>query len=1203
MKKKFLLYLSLLLAIPAIAFYFLSFPSAASIQKKTETRLFELEQEATRGLDSIHQHLHHSPRNNFIAYLSGNYANLFNEKGIAFFIYDNDSLQFWTDNHPAVENYMLNVCLEKKIVKLKNGYYEVVKHSRNAYSPFQLYALILIKNGFAYQNKYLRNSFNKYLDLPHRSDILENKGGDENSFEVLGSKDQFLFSIELKEAHRNEFYSCLSFLACCFSVFLALSFLKKNLLPEQSIAQFVKWLASAVVAALIFYVYLFKANGLYLFIPSINEVDALVIPLFSICLLILTIWVLQVLKKLIRHRLERNTSWQFSFYIILLYITGYGINIFLQKTFSHPYLSADLADIFFSPAVYVYLSYICVLLLFYCFTVLCEVSIHFISTKKEEAKKYAVIFILLSGLNLYLHHLTTHYDMLTVLWPGLFFLLVFLAAKAITSNNFLYGILVCFIISFFGAYLTIDLKKSIDYKQRLELAEDLIDPKDEVVENLFTGITNNLLHDRDLQQTFTKRDKNTANPEQYILRKYFMGYWERYHISVCLFDSMCAPLITQTTHLYNNNTYFDDLITSRLKTTDCEGLYFNASLKDKTYYLYRQPLTFAHKPYQLYVVVESKKAPDHRGFPDLLLNQSTQNISPEYSYAVYRYNQLNEKQGTYEYPGYLNKVIINGKSYNENNYSHFMYAPDSSSVVIVSKNYTYLKDLMATLSFLFLAGSSAFLLFSIFNVFIFRKENSLAVKIQHYVSMGVLVLFIPVAINAFALAKAQTEAQNIEGIKEKIQTVSSYLSSQLTGYDTLSPANKEYTAYLLRQASTLFKSDVTLFNGNGEYYAAGLPRLFDEGIISKKINPAVYDNQVNNHAEKEVCNENIGRLNFYSAYQTLKSTNGHKLAMLNMPYFSKQNQIQAQLFSYLSALFNIYVLSFMLISIAAAFLSNWLTTPLRQLQVQIKKVTLNKNNEPINYTKADEIGMLISSYNSMLIKLQQSAEQLSKSEREGAWKEMAKQVAHEIKNPLTPMKLSIQHVERLMKINPELAYNQAQKIIPVLLEQIDALAHIATEFSDFAKLPTPDYGKMELVSFLKNTLPLYQNQYAVDIKLNIDFETAFVQADKDQLLRVLNNLVNNAIQSISEKGKGKILLSVSEDLEYYVVSVKDNGMGIDESSKEKIFQPNFSTKSYGTGLGLSMCKRIIEQHGGEIWFESEAGKGTTFYFTVLKAKM
>ena len=325
--------------------------------------------------------------------------------------------------------------------------------------------------------------------------------------------------------------------------------------------------------------------------------------------------------------------------------------------------------------------------------------------------------------------------------------------------------------------------------------------------------------------------------------------------------------------------------------------------------------------------------------------------------------------------------------------------------------------------------------------------------------------------------------------------------------------------------------------------------------------------------------------------------------MLNMPYFSKQNQIQAQLFSYLSALFNIYVLSFMLISIAAAFLSNWLTTPLRQLQVQIKKVTLNKNNEPINYTKADEIGMLISSYNSMLIKLQQSAEQLSKSEREGAWKEMAKQVAHEIKNPLTPMKLSIQHVERLMKINPELAYNQAQKIIPVLLEQIDALAHIATEFSDFAKLPTPDYGKMELVSFLKNTLPLYQNQYAVDIKLNIDFETAFVQADKDQLLRVLNNLVNNAIQSISEKGKGKILLSVSEDLEYYVVSVKDNGMGIDESSKEKIFQPNFSTKSYGTGLGLSMCKRIIEQHGGEIWFESEAGKGTTFYFTVLKAKM
>jgi two-component system nitrogen regulation sensor histidine kinase NtrY len=1203
MKNKLLLYLSLPVAILAIVFYFLSFPSGGSIKKNTEKRLYELEQEANVQLDSIYSHLHYSSKKDFTTYLINTYQNKFIEKGLSFFIYENDSLQFWTDNHPAVENYMLNICLEKKIVKLKNGYYEVIKHSENKYSSFQLYALILIKNGFAYQNKYLKNSFNRYLDLPHHSDIQESKIENKNTFEVSNKEKQFLFSVELKEENRNEVYSCLSFLMLCLYIFLVLSFLKEKITPEQSIKQFLKWLIIIVLAAIVFYLYLFKANGLYIFISTIDEFDAFIVPIFITCLLILLLWVLLVCRKLVHSSgLGKTTIVKFSLYTVLLYGTGNSINLFLKKTFSHPYLSADLADIFFNPAIYIYLSYLCVFLLFFCFSILCELFFNSFSIKNTEIKKYILVFMALSIINVCSHHINSQYDILTAIWPGLFFLLIFISKKTIINNQFLYGILTCFIISFFGAYLTIDLKNTIDYKQRLELAEDLIDPKDEVAENLFAGITTNLLHDPELQKIILKKNKNTSNPEQYILRKYFMGYWERYHISVCLFDSMCNPLVPQATHIYNNNTYFDELISSKLIPTDSlKGLYFNASLKDKTYYLYRQSLAFTHKPYQLYVVVESKKTPDHRGFPDLLLNQSAQNINTEYSYAVYRYNLLHEKQGTYEYPTYLNRKIINGSNFNENNYSHFVYAPNSSSVVIISKNYTYISDLSTTLSFLFLAGSSVFLLFSILNIFLFKKENSLAIKIQHYVSMAVLVLFIPVAINAFALAKEQTEAQNIDGIKEKIQTVNSYLSIQLTNYDTLSNSNKEYAYYLLRQASALFKSDVTLFNSNGEYYAAGLPKLFDEGIISKKINPVIYAGQINDKTDKEVYNENIGKLNFYSAYLMLKNRNGHNLAILNMPYFSKQNQMQTQVFRYLSALFNIYVLSFMLISIAAAFLSNWLTGPLQQLQIQIKKVTLTKNNEPINYTKADEIGLLISSYNTMLIKLQQSADQLSKSEREGAWKEMAKQVAHEIKNPLTPMKLNIQHVERLMLNHPEQAYKQAQKIIPILLEQIDALAHIATEFSDFAKLPAPNYERIDLISFLKNTVQLFRAQHAVDIKLNIAFDSAFIQADKDQLLRILNNLVSNAIQSITKEGQ--ISLAVSEDTEHYIVSVKDNGIGIDEDTKQKIFQPNFSTKSYGTGLGLSMCKRIIEQHGGKIWFDSETNKGTTFYFTILKAKM
>ena len=1197
MKNKSLLHISILAAVFATLFYFLSFPSLITIQHSTESKLYELEQEASIDLDSIHKQLHHSTATNFVNYLAKNYANTFTKKGIAYFIYENDSLQFWTDNHPAVENYMLNICLEKKVVKLKNGYYQVIRHSQNAYSPFQLYALILIKNSFAYQNKYLRNSFNPYFNLPHHCDILENKSTLKNCFDISDNKNEFLFSIEVKQEHRNEIYSFSSFAMLCVALFLSLLFFKKKMQPENSIIQFLKWILLIALALAIFYLYLFKVNGLYLYIYSINELDAFIYPVFVICLLALILWILFVCRNLaVNLNFSKDNLWLFSIYTVLLYISGYFINTFLTKTFSHPYLSTDLADVFFYPSVYVYLSYVCVFMIFFCFSLLSEIALKLFSFSNAAIKKYVSLFILLSVINACLHHINSQYDVLTAIWPGLFFLLIIIAKQKITTNKFLYGVIVCLIISFFGAYLTIDLKSRTDYKQRLELAQSLVNPKDDVVENLFTGITTSLITDKELQKNIIKKDKNTLNPEQYILRKYFMGYWERYHISVCLFDSVCNPLVPQATHLYNNNTYFDEMITSKLRPTDCSGLYFNYLLKDKTYYLYKQSLPFAHKPYQLYVVVESKNTPDHRGFPDLLLNQSISGLNSEYSYAVYRNNQLHEKQGSYEYTLFTDDDIKKRNTYNDNGYNHFVYAPDESSVVIISKNYTYLNDLSATISFLFLAGSTFFLLFSILNIFIFKKENSLAVKIQHYVSMGVLLLFIPVAISAFVLAKEQTESQNIDSIKEKIQTVSNYLSTQLAAYDSLDAHDKDYVSYLLRQTSTLFKSDFTLFTNTGEYYTAGLPKLFDEGIISKKINSVVYANQLNNKTEKEVYNENIGRLNFYSAYRNLNNGSKHNLAILNMPYFSKQNQIQAQLFNYLSALFNIYVLSFMLISIAAALLSNWLTRPLQQLQTQIKKVTLQENNEPIDYNKTDEIGLLISSYNNMLIKLHLSAEQLSKSEREGAWKEMARQVAHEIKNPLTPMKLSIQHVERLMKIQPEEAYKQGQKIIPILLEQIDALAHIATEFSNFAQLPAPNFEKINLVSFIKNTLPLYQLNNKIDIKFISDISVANVNSDKDQLLRVLNNLVNNAIQAIEDGKRGEIILSLIKENESYVVSVSDNGTGVNEDVKQKIFQPNFSTKSYGTGLGLAMCKRIIEQHNGTIWFESEANKGTTFYF-------
>jgi len=1197
MRKKLPLYISLITAMLAIVFYFLSFPSANTIKEQAEKHLHKLEQKANLQLDFIHQHLHHSTKKNFVEYLAKDYTTTFNENGIAYFIYENDSLQFWTDNHPAVENYMLNVCLEKRLVKLKNGYYEVIRHPKNAYSPFQLYALVLIKNNFPYENKYLKNEFNKRLRIPDGVSINDNEQN--HSAQISNYQGLPIFSIDIQERVRNQFMSLLSFLSLCVSIFSLLFFLKRRFIQNQSAISILKWIASVLLAIALLSYLIFQLNILH--IPGSLSYDRQnLYNLIITCLIaLLSVWTFIVLRQELTAVIKAsNNLVYFTLFIVLIFLFGYGINIFLNTIFNKSYLSSDLSDVIFSSSLEIYLSYACVFLVMFCFVLFCETAIHLLNITYNKAE--IIIFSILAIASILIHHLSGQADVLTAIWPGLLFSLIIVSKLLCANNRFLYGTLICLFISFFIAYLSIDQKNKSDYTQRLNIMDDLADPQDDIAEHLFKSLETKILKDKELTHLNLKKDKTIADIEQSVLRKYFTGYWEKYHVSVCLFDSLCTPLVQHPQGLYNNNTYFDELISSKLQPTTCPDLYFNEQLKDKTFYLYKTPIKALSKRLQLYIVIESKKTHTYRSFPDLLLIHSSHTANTEYSSAVYKAGQLHSQQGRYEYPAVFSFLddVQDTRVFQQNGYSHLIHKTDANTIIIVSKEYTYLSDLFSTIGFIFLASSTVFLLFSFYNSYRLKYENSLSIKIQHYSAIAILILFIPVAFSTISLVKNQTEQQNTHNIKDKIETVSNYLNLRLTDYDSLTSTNKDYVSYLLAQASGLFKNDITLFYSNGEYYAASLPKLFEEGLVSKKLNPVVYTGIINTGENQEVLNENIGSLTFYSSYKLIKNKTGKNLCVVNLPYFAKQSELQGQLFSYLSALLNIYILAFMIVSIGIALIANWLTRPLRLLQNQFKQIGLNRKDHSIKYDKNDEIGLLISAYNTMLVQLQQSAEMLAKSEREGAWKEMARQVAHEIKNPLTPMKLSIQHVQRLMENNPREAEEQMKKITPVLLEQIDALSHIATEFSDFWKLPPPHLEDIELNSFIQSILPLYADYPNIKIEFTACKEYANIKADKDQLLRVMNNLINNAIQALQTNEHGKITLSISKEETKFMVSVTDNGTGIDDAVKEKIFQPNFSTKSYGTGLGLAMCKRIIEQHTGTIWFESEPGKGTVFYFAI-----
>jgi len=287
--------------------------------------------------------------------------------------------------------------------------------------------------------------------------------------------------------------------------------------------------------------------------------------------------------------------------------------------------------------------------------------------------------------------------------------------------------------------------------------------------------------------------------------------------------------------------------------------------------------------------------------------------------------------------------------------------------------------------------------------------------------------------------------------------------------------------------------------------------------------------------------------------------------------------------------------------ILSLVISNWLTRPLQILQESLSKLKLGSKNEKIKYTAKDEIGLIVNAYNEKIEELEAAAEKLTRTERETAWREMAKQVAHEIKNPLTPMKLSVQQLLRAYDPeNPEKSKEQIKKVVDSVIEQIDGLTRIANEFSNFAQMPQPKKEKQDLVALIENTLVVYENREDYVIETITEEKEISVNIDKSQIIQVLNNLIKNAIQSLHNTKKGEIKIDITlKNVKNQVsVTISDNGTGISKVDQEKIFIPHFTTKSKGSGIGLSLVKQIIENHGGKIWFSSEEGKGSSFSFSV-----
>ncbi|AUS05282.1 sensor histidine kinase [Pseudotamlana carrageenivorans] len=470
--------------------------------------------------------------------------------------------------------------------------------------------------------------------------------------------------------------------------------------------------------------------------------------------------------------------------------------------------------------------------------------------------------------------------------------------------------------------------------------------------------------------------------------------------------------------------------------------------------------------------------------------------------------------------------------------------------------------------------------------------------------MILLVLLGSVLISVVAIKqyKQQSEDYHNDRLYAKEHSISTHLKRVLNGRNNTWEVKTENIPIIFKEEiyniADIHKLQINLYDLDGSLLIsskAGFRNNVADKCIKTEVLNAISNTAVHRYVDKHKENGET----FLSSYTYLTDQKSKALAILNLPYLENDDFLTKELEAFLTRM--AYAFSFVLfMAIGLAFLlSKFITKSLKTISDKINATRLERLNEKIVIDDtSEEITTLVNSYNSMIDELEESAIQLAKSEREQAWREMAKQVAHEIKNPLTPMRLTVQDFQR--KFNPEddNIYLKVDEYTKTLIQQIDTMSSIAAAFSNFAKMPAQQNENLNVVEIVKLALDIFNENYIVFAS---DRDHIIAKLDRTQLIRVVTNLVKNAIQAMSENNEPKILVNVSEVNNNVEISISDNGVGISEASKDMVFEPKFTTKTSGMGLGLAMVKNIVETYNGTISFVSEKGKGTIFKVTFPKA--
>ncbi|QEC58276.1 sensor histidine kinase [Flavisolibacter ginsenosidimutans] len=1146
---------------------------------------------------------------------------------------DNQDLLFWNSQEiiPPAPNFSPPDSLYFQ--HLLNGYY-VVQKAKLALpgitSNMMAYALIPVLNKFYLETKNSQTQFAYDEDAINRITIAELP----TEFAVRSVSGPVLFYITQASGQNGNNTDAVTFLLRMFSLLLVLVYL-------HLVVETVRRKRGAVTAVFVLALILASCRLLLFFFPgllSLRQIslfdptnyasdsfnrslgDLLITSLF-LCWLMLFAWSsLGPVKRLPRPLKGKGILVAGVAAIFVLIYTTFQLASVVHALVTNSKISFDVTD-FFSLNIYSFFGFIVLALLTLSYYYFSRLLFRFsLSAFPNLLHLYFVVAVVgLTYLTLRSGNTVVLFQLPVLAWLVLYTLL--LSREQLIINRIrmtVTGILFwLFVFSVSLAGLILQGNREREWETRKEIAEkydQLSDPAKEHSLQVALAYLNNDF----LRANFSRFYHEPGNKllRDSIINDNLLGYSGSYATSLYVFDSTRQPVNNGEEKTYEA---LNNILASQSKPTVVNNLFYYETMPDQFVYITKREVTDSGKALGTLFIVAAPRQFQKKNelYPNLFVRGGENDLenSSQYAYAIYKDQKLWNHSSKYAFPTKINSAQISGefeKVQNDDNDELWFKAGKQKVVVIAKKRDTFIETITLFsylfCAFLFMVGLLRFAgllvqlargrrLSDIFSRLTIRTEihaTIIFISVLSFLIIGVATIQFFAARykrnNVDRLSRVSSSA--VTEMEKRVKDDSLLINNALNFSDS---ASRQSMRNVIQEISDVHGVIVNLYDLSGTLQVTSDEMIYTRGVLSTKMHPRAFYELNTRDAVQQVQNEKAGQLEYLSIYTAIRNNNGEPYVYLNIPSFTSQIELNQEISNFLVTIINLNAFIFLIAGVIALFITNRISHSFSVIGEKMKAITLGRSNEEITWTKDDEIGELVKQYNKMVQQLEQSAEALAKSEREGAWREMARQVAHEIKNPLTPMKLSIQYLQRAIQTAQPNVKDLTTNVAGTLIEQIDHLAKIAADFSQFANIGNKRVEKIDLHGVIGSLVSLYDANPHIELTWKAMLGPVWVMADKTQMNRLFTNLLTNAVDACSEERKCIVTIGESIEDETVIISVADNGEGIPAEMQSKIFTPNFTTKTSGTGLGLAMCKSIAEQAGGGIWFQTKEGEGTTFY--------